>query len=87
METDLFRPAGSAAIEGEPVHLTPSDAGWSFSGLRVLSLAAGERRVLRFDGIEACVLPLSGSCAVEVGADTYTLEGRPDVFSLVTDFA
>ena len=38
--TDLFRPAGSAVADGEPVHLTPADAGWSFSGLRVLSLAA-----------------------------------------------
>ncbi len=87
MRTDLFRPAGSAATDGEPVHLTPADAGWSFSGLRVLSLAAGERRVLRLDGIEACALPLSGSCTVEVGGATYDLEGRPDVFSRVSDFA
>ncbi len=87
MRTDLFRPAGSAATDGEPVHLTPSDAGWSFSGLRVLALAAGERRVLRLDGIEACVLPLSGSCTIEVGGATYALEGRPNVFSRVSDFA
>ena len=84
--TDLFRPAGSAAADGEPVHLTPADAGWSFSGLRVLSLAPGERRVVRLDGIEACALPLSGSCAVEVGGATFELEGRPDVFSRVSDF-
>jgi 5-deoxy-glucuronate isomerase len=87
VRTDLFRPAGSAATDGEPVHLTPSDAGWSFSGLRVLALAAGERRVLRLDGIEACALPLSGSCTVEVGGATYDLEGRPDVFSRVSDLA
>jgi 5-deoxy-glucuronate isomerase len=84
--TDLFRPAGSAAADGEPVHITPADAGWSFSGLRVLSLALGERRVVRLDGIEACALPLSGSCAVEVGGATFELEGRPDVFSRVSDF-
>jgi 5-deoxy-glucuronate isomerase len=53
----------------------------------VLALAAGERRVLRLDGIEACALPLSGSCTVEVGGATYDLEGRPDVFSRVSDFA
>ena len=83
---DLFRPAGSAAVEGEPVHLTPSDAGWSFSGLRVLTLPPGDRRVVRLDGVEACALPLAGSCDVEVRGDTHRLEGRADVFSRVSDF-
>ena len=87
MGADLFRPAGSAAVDGEPVHLTPADAGWSFSGLRVLALAPGERRVLHLDGIEAVALPLLGSCAVEVGNERFELEGRPDVFSRVSDFA
>ena len=87
MRADLFHPAGSIAAAGEPVHLTPADADWSFSGLRVLALGPGERRVVRLEGIEACVLPLSGSCAVEVGAATYDLEGRPDVFARVSDFA
>jgi 5-deoxy-glucuronate isomerase len=83
---DLFRPAGAAAIDGEPVHLTPTDAGWSFSGLRVLRLGSGERRVVRLDGIEACAVPLVGSCTVEVAGATHRLEGRPDVFSKVSDF-
>ena len=87
MGADLFRPAGSAAVEGEPVHLTPADAGWSFSALRVLALAPGERRVLRLDGIEAAALPLAGSCTVEVGAERFELDGRADVFSRVSDFA
>ncbi len=87
MAADLFRPAGSAATGGEPVHITPADAGWSFSGLRVLALAPGERRALALDGVEAAVLPLTGSCAIEVGGTTYDLEGRPDVFSRVSDFA
>jgi 5-deoxy-glucuronate isomerase len=86
MGADLFRPAGRATAPGEPVHLAPPDAGFSFSGLRVLSLAPGERRVVRLDGIEACALPLGGSCAIEVGGATYRLEGRPDVFSKVSDF-
>ena len=87
MGADLFRPAGAAASDGEPVHLTPADAGWSFSGLRVLALAPGERRVVRLDGIEACALPLAGSCALEIGDHSFRLEGRPDVFSRVSDFA
>jgi 5-deoxy-glucuronate isomerase len=83
---DLFRPAGSAATEGEPVHITPAAAGWSFSGLRVLALAPGERRTLSLDGVESAALPLAGSCAVQVGGATYDLEGRRDVFSRVSDF-
>ena len=69
------------------MHLTPADAGWSFSGLRVLALAPGERRVLHLDGIEAVALPLLGSCTVEVGSERFELEGRADVFSRVSDFA
>jgi len=49
-------------------------------------LAPGEHRVVRLDGIEACALPLSGSCSVEVGGAAFELEGRPDVFSRVSDF-
>jgi 5-deoxy-glucuronate isomerase len=86
VRSDLFRPAGSAAAPGEPVHITPDGAGWSFSGLRVLALAPGERRELTLDGVEAAVLPLAGSCVVEVGSATYDLEGRTDVFSRVSDF-
>ena len=86
VRADLFRPAGSAAVEGEPVHLTPADAGWSFSGLRVLALAPYDRRRIVLDGIEAVALPLSGSCAIEVGSETFELEGRPDVFTRVSDF-
>jgi 5-deoxy-glucuronate isomerase len=85
--SDLFRPAGSTARGGDPVVVSPSDAGWDFSSLRVLSLAAGERRVLSLEGFEAAVLPLSGSCRVEVGSRVFDLDGREDVFTRVTDFA
>jgi 5-deoxy-glucuronate isomerase len=84
--TDLFRPAGSLARRDDPVVLAPEDAGWAFAGLRVLSLGAGERRVIRQDGVEAALLPLAGSCSVEVGGGTFEVEGRDDVFSRVSDF-
>jgi 5-deoxy-glucuronate isomerase len=85
--TDLFRPAGTLADGADPVALTPEDAGWAYSAFRVLSLARGERRVVRLDGFEAAVLPLAGSCTVEVGDRSFELEGRDDVFSKVSDFA
>jgi len=84
---DLHRPAGSLADGADPLALTPEEAGWSYSGLRVMALAPGERRVLALDGFEAAVLPLAGSCSVEVGGRTFDLEGRDDVFSKVSDFA
>lgn len=84
--TDLFRPAGSLVSGSDPVVLAPEDAGWSFAGLRVLRLEPGERRTLALDGVEAAVLPLSGTCRTEVGSRTFDLQGRRDVFSRVSDF-
>jgi 5-deoxy-glucuronate isomerase len=84
---DLFRPAGSVVDGSDPVAITPTIAGWAFAGLRVLRLDAGERRTVTLEGIEAAVLPLSGSCRIELGSAVFALEGRADVFSRVSDFA
>jgi len=83
---DLLRPAGTVEEGSDPVALSPEEAGWEFAGLRVLSLVAGERRVLTLDGFEAAALPLSGSCRVEVGATAFDLAGRESVFTSVSDF-
>jgi 5-deoxy-glucuronate isomerase len=82
----LFRPAGSLATDTDPVQLSPEGAGWGFAGLRVLRLEPGERRVLRLRSDECAVLPLTGSCRVEVGDRSFEVEGRSDVFSRVSDF-
>jgi 5-deoxy-glucuronate isomerase len=83
----LFRPAGTLAQGGDPVAITPEEAGWGFSALRVMALPPGGSRNIVHDGFEAAVLPLSGSFRVEVGSESFQLEGRPDVFSRVSDFA
>jgi 5-deoxy-glucuronate isomerase len=83
---DLHRPAGSAGRGPDPVAITPEDAGWSFTGLQVMSLGAGEGRSLALDGIEAAILPLAGSCRVEIGSRSFDLEGRREVFERVSDF-
>ena len=36
-----YRPAGSLATDGARVLVTPEDAGWTYSGLRVVDLAEG----------------------------------------------
>lgn len=83
----LHRPLGTLSDERDPVRLTPDSAGWNYSGLRVLSLAAGESRVVRTGEYEAFVLPLSGACTVRVDGQVFALAGRDSVFTRVTDFA
>ena len=81
----LFRPAGSLAHGSDPVRLTPEEAGWSWCGLTVVELAAGETRRIELGEAEAAVVPLQGSCRVESGHARFDLQGRADVFSAVTD--
>ena len=67
--------------------VTPESAGWGFSGLEVVRLAAGAE--FCWDGAhdEAIVVPLSGGCTVVAGGDKAELAGRPDVFAGPTDVA
>lgn len=83
----LHRPAGTLHEGGDPIHLGPEDAGWTYTGLRVLNLRAGETRNVETGEFEAFVLPLAGSCTVRVDGMTFELSGRDSVFTRVTDFA
>jgi 5-deoxy-glucuronate isomerase len=82
------RPAGSLAGNGFSVDLGPSAAGWTYSGLRVLELSAGETRAIDMPADECLVVPLRGSCTVATAEGGEAgLAGRADVFSGVTDVA
>ncbi|WP_086821795.1 5-deoxy-glucuronate isomerase [Allokutzneria sp. NRRL B-24872] len=83
----LHRPQGTLAVDGDPILLTPEDAGWTHCGLRVLVLEPGKPRVVETGEFEAFVLPLAGGCVVEVDGQRFELEGRESVFTRVTDFA
>lgn len=67
------------------VVVTPADAGWTYAGLRVLTLDAGERRQLSTGPEEMVVLPLAGGLDAECDGTGFALDGRPDVFSAVSD--
>ena len=67
--------------------VTPESAGWAYSSLRVLTFDAGQSYPFDSGDDELLVLPLAGSCRVNVGPETLSLDGRRDVFSGVTDFA
>ena len=69
------------------VDVTPYNAGWGWTGLRVLELAAGQTVSLETQGNEVLVLPLSGSAVVRCGDDEAELQGRASVFTAVSDFA
>jgi 5-deoxy-glucuronate isomerase len=74
------------------VLLTPEDAGWTWTGLKVLRLEAGQTVTVQTGPSECFVLPLSGSLAVEVAAAEgapakFDLAGRESVFTSASDFA
>jgi 5-deoxy-glucuronate isomerase len=80
-------PRGSTADGGYSLVVTPEQAGWGYSGLRVLELAPGAAHSFASGGEELLVLPLAGSCVVECGSRRFELAGRDNVFAAVTDFA
>jgi 5-deoxy-glucuronate isomerase len=86
-DTRNFLPAGSAAGERLDVLITPEVAGWAYTGLAVMPLAAGETRTWSTGDAETLVLPLQGSCRVSYDGRTIELAGRDEVFSGPTDFA
>ncbi len=85
---ELHLPAAAAPRDGDAVVVTPESAGWSFCGLRVVSLEPGVPREFATLGEEFAVLPLSGaSVTVEAEGRRFDLEGRTSVFSRVSDWA
>jgi 5-deoxy-glucuronate isomerase len=82
----LYLRAGSSGHGPFSLAVTPERAGWRYSGLRVLELSAGQARTWATGTDEMLVLPLSGSAVVTCEGATFELQGRPDVFSRVSDF-
>ena len=82
-------------LAGDPHHvvrLTPEDADWTWTGLEVLRLDAGQTVTVETGPSECFVLPLSGALAVDVASAegapaTFDLAGRESVFTSASDFA
>ena len=83
----LHRSAGTLAHGPWACDLGPDDAGWSYSGLRVLDLPPGGAHTFGTGDDEVLVLPLRGACTVGFDGEQAELAGRPDVFAGPTDFA
>ncbi len=70
-----------------PLVITPESAGWTYAGLRILRLVAGEARTFATGGDEYAILPLTGgSVTVEVEQHRFDVQGRESVFERVSDW-
>ena len=68
--------------------MTPESAGWGYSSLRIVALAAGGTYQLDTGADEVIVLPLSGrSRSRPRGRALCSLVGRENVFAGPTDVA
>jgi len=79
--------AGAAAEDGYALVVAPEQAGWAYSGLRVLELAPGGSAGFDTGEDEVIVLPLAGACQVSCDGERFDLVGREGVFAGLTDFA
>jgi 5-deoxy-glucuronate isomerase len=83
----------SREANGHVVNLAPEDAGWTWTGLQVLTVSPGVPTAVRTGVSEAFVLPLAGeTVSIDIADEqgdrlgSYTLRGRSSVFAAVTDF-
>jgi 5-deoxy-glucuronate isomerase len=83
-----YLPATTSTDGDDPLSITPTTAGWTYSGLRVLALEPGVERSIETGDTEMIVLPLSATDIVVTvdGQDTFSIDGRTSVFARVTDF-
>jgi len=83
--TGPYLPAGTAANGAYELEVTPESAGWGYSGLRVVALAAAEEHRFDTGSDEVVVVPLSGAATVDADGSHVELTGRADVFAGPTD--
>lgn len=70
--------------------VTPESAGWSYTGLRLINVAAGVAQTLTTEADECFVIPINGSVSLDINgafSASFDLKGRPTVFTHVTDVA
>jgi len=86
VDDKLYLRQGTAAEGAFSLVITPERAGWTYSGLKVLTLPPGGTHTWATGDDEILVLPLSGSAVVTCAGRTFELQGRRSVFSRVSDF-
>ncbi len=84
-EQENLRRAGTSRHGRWEVSIDADDANWEYSGIGVLSLAAGEAETVNTQDREFMLVPLSGSFDVTVDGVLQTLVGRAAVTAGATD--
>ncbi len=81
------RPHGTLTDDTAIVRVSPENAGWAYSGMQVLALAAGQSRVVVLDGEEGVIVPLSiSNVSIDLDGEEFVLTGREGVFASVSDW-
>jgi 5-deoxy-glucuronate isomerase len=84
---ELFHRAGALEAEGFDLFVTPEQADWAYSGLRMLTLAAGASKSMTTGSAEWALLPMQGGpCLIEVDAERFELPARISVFDAPSGF-
>ena len=82
-----FFPAGTLASDGADALVTPENAGWNYSGLRVLTLSPNKSVSVNLENEEGVLVPLSAEkVTVKVDGVKFELAGRVGVFASVSDW-
>jgi 5-deoxy-glucuronate isomerase len=87
VSSTYYLPAGQGGTGDYDLEVIPESAGWGFSSLRILTLDPAETHQVDTGPDEIVVLPLNGSCSIEVDGAHLELDGRPNVFAGPSDFA
>jgi len=86
MSRELHLRSGSLQAEPWALQVTPANAGWEWSSLRVAELTPGATLTFDTGDDEMVVISLAGSVLVESDGDQAFIEGRASVFAGVSDF-
>jgi 5-deoxy-glucuronate isomerase len=76
----LVRSAPLPDAGGSVLRVTPESAGWEYVGFEVLRLPAGGSTERGAEGVEVCLVALSGACVVSSGKRSWEIGGRKSVF-------
>ncbi len=85
MTNEWVFPLGSLTRDGFESVVDSRIPGWKHTGLYIVDATNGTVHQLPAANEERIVVPLSGSCVVTVGDETFELAGRPSPFHGPTD--
>lgn len=84
--SEYLRRAGSSGHDVYSVDIAPTEAKWTYSGLKIVELTAGESVAVDTGEFEYLVLPLQGGAEVTVRDEAFELTGRSTIWGAVTDY-